>query len=270
MKHSSGPRKTANLSESVHQQLNICAIAAFVAVLSALALAGRSEAKIVYTPVNVRLGQYSLDVNNDGITDFTLQLQSSIKHDECGGWDISDFLSDVAAKGNGVVRDGGGFAAVLGRGAEIGSSQKFTSPQEMAYVWQEYEFYMGRPCHLYAGEQGDWLNVTNGYLGLEFQTKGKTHYGWARLSVQSSDGFDDVHMQATLTGYAYETIAGKSIKAGQTKGAHQADEAAFSPHASLTDPIPDTPQPATLGVLAMGAPGLWIWRREETLEGIGQ
>jgi hypothetical protein len=156
-----------------------------------------------------------------------------------------------------------GLAAALGRGGEIGASQKFTSPQEMAYVWQKYIFYMGRPCHLYKGEDGNWLNVTNGYLGLKFQIKGRTHYGWARLSVQSSDGFDDVHMEAMLTGYAYETIPGKSIKAGQTKGADGED---FSASASLTSPVPDTPQSASLGALALGAPGLSIWRREERPE----
>ncbi len=260
MKRSTGPRKAANLSESIHRQLSMYAIAAVVAVLSALALTERSEAKIVYTPVSVQLSKYSLDVNNDGITDFTLQLQGSVKHDEgCQAWNISDYLSDVAAKGNGVISDGNGLAAVLRRGAEIGASQKFTSQQEMAYVWQEYIFYMGRPCHLYKGEEGNWLNVTNGYLGLVFKIKGKTHYGWARLSVQSSDGFDDVHMEATLTGYAYETIPGKSIKAGQTKGADGED---FSASSSMTSPVADAPQPASLGALAMGTRGLSIWRRD--------
>jgi hypothetical protein len=47
MKRSSGPRKTANLSESVHQHLNMYAIAAGAAGVGMLALAPRSEAKIV-------------------------------------------------------------------------------------------------------------------------------------------------------------------------------------------------------------------------------
>jgi len=85
-----------------------------VAVLSGLALTEQSEAKIVYTPVTVQLSKYSLDVNNDGITDFTLQLQGSFKHDEgCHSWNISAYLSDVATKGNGVVSDGDGLAADL-------------------------------------------------------------------------------------------------------------------------------------------------------------
>lgn len=52
-----------------------------------------------------------------------------------------------------------------------------------------------------------------------------------------------VYIHATLTGYAYETTAGKSIKAGQTKGAaDQWDEEGFGTGASVMSPISDTSQ----------------------------
>jgi hypothetical protein len=66
-----------------------------------------------------------------------------------------------------------------------------------------------------------------------------------------------------LTGYAYETSPGKGIVAGQTKGMD--DSNIEQPDAVLTTPIPDSPQPATLGALAMGAPGLPIWRRKDSV-----
>lgn len=70
------------------------------------------------------------------------------------------------------------------------------------------------------------------YLGVAFQIKGKTHYGWMRLSHSSGAG-------ATLTGYAYETIPGKSIKAGETKGS---DDFTGEPNsASNDDPGLDAP-----------------------------
>ena len=124
-----------------------------------------------------------------------------------------------------------------------------------------------RSCNYYAG--GNWARVTNRYLGLKFKINGKTHYGWARLSVQISSDYRQI--TATLTGYAYETIAGKSIKAGQTKGpADDSTNQDFGPGASITNPIPDTPQPASLGMLALGAQGVPMWRRKETQELIGQ
>jgi hypothetical protein len=94
--------------------------------------------------------------------------------------------------------------------------------------------------------------VANRYLGLKFKIKGKTHYGWARLSVEASKR--PYEITAVLTGYAYETIPGKPIIAGATRGPDDAVQAA-----SINMPVP-----ATLGALAMGAPGLSIWRREES------
>jgi hypothetical protein len=64
---------------------------------------------------------------------------------------------------------------------------------------------------------------------MKFTINGKVHYGWARLSVTNLK--DKFRITATLTGYAYETIPNKPIKAGQT---HDGDE-------------------ATLGRLAQGA-----------------
>ena len=95
-------------------------------------------------------------------------------------------------------------------------------------------------------------------LGLKFIVKGKTHYGWARLTVQALGG---AFIKATLTGYAYETIPNRTILAGHTKGPEEIAKASLSALA---------PKPATLGLLATGALGLSIWRREErVLEGNG-
>jgi hypothetical protein len=75
MKRSSGPRETADLSVSIHQQLNIYALAAGAAGAGVLALAQPVEAKIVYTPAHRVIGpdsKYLLDLNHDGIPDFTI------------------------------------------------------------------------------------------------------------------------------------------------------------------------------------------------------
>jgi hypothetical protein len=51
MRRSSGPRKTAWLSESVRQQLNRYALAG----VGMLALAQSAEGRIVYTPAHIKL-----------------------------------------------------------------------------------------------------------------------------------------------------------------------------------------------------------------------
>ena len=107
---------------------------------------------------------------------------------------------------------------------------------------------------------GPWFNITNRYLGLKFTIKGKTHYGWARLTVGRG-----LALPATLTGYAYETIPDKAIVAGKTNGV--ADDFTHldpGPNASTPGPIPETLQPASLGTLALGAQGLALRRRKES------
>jgi hypothetical protein len=102
---------------------------------------------------------------------------------------------------------------------------------------------------------GVWARQSNlqAYLGLKFTIQGKIHFGWARVKVDTLQR----PFSAILTGYAYETIPGKAIIAGATKGPDDAE-----PAAALNTP---TPEPAMLGTLAMGAPGLSIWRRRETV-----
>jgi len=118
--------------------------------------------------------------------------------------------------------------AALQRGALIGTGQVFyASLYCMAQKISEGSF-------------GSWPGVKNRYLGLQFVIKGNKHFGWARLSVSSAP------YDATVTGYAYETIPNKAIVAGKTHG---------------KDVI--TVEPPTLGHLARGAATIPAWRRKE-------
>lgn len=67
-------------------------------------------------------------------------------------------------------------------------------------------------------------------------------------------------ISSTLTGYAYETIPGKPIRAGEIGS--QADDFTTGPTANLDSSVPrmpasevapETAQPASLGKLALGA-----------------
>jgi hypothetical protein len=110
---------------------------------------------------------------------------------------------------------------------------------------------------------GPWGGVNNGYLGLRFRIHGQVHYGWARLTVYVKGGQSII---ASLLGFAYETIPGKSIKAGQTNEAkNDFTNGDFGPGASLINPIPNTPHSAALGALALGAQGVPLWRRKESI-----
>lgn len=150
---------------------------------------------------------------------------------------------------------GGRLARALTRGMHIGRSQRFGSSWSAQMLVQVHG--LTSRCLPINVAYGNWTDVKDHYLGLMFKISGKTHYGWARLSVHT---FLDWNIVAMLTGYAYETIPGKSIIVGQTKG--QDDISIEKPTAALTVP---TLKAATLGSLAMGSPGLSVWRRKESV-----
>ena len=72
---SQSPRTPSRLSESVHRQLNMYALAASVAGVGMFALVQEAEAKIVYTPAHKRIlvkQKLGLDLNHDKVVDFVL------------------------------------------------------------------------------------------------------------------------------------------------------------------------------------------------------
>jgi hypothetical protein len=244
MKRSSGPRKTANLSESIHQQLNMYAIAAAAAGVG-VALAQPSEAKVVYTPAHKYLPihrPFYLDLNHDRINDFKFVLDWFTT----SGASIVELLAYPSRQGNGIWAQQSApslsCASALPRGTRIGPKSPFGT---------RFLFMFQGSARSATYCPWNTSGKKQAYLGLKFSAMGKIHFGWARFVTHSRP-----HPTAELTGYAYETIPGKPIIAGATKGPDGPE-----PSASLNMP---TSEPATLGALAMGAPGLSIWRRKES------
>ena len=250
MKPSSGPRKTSNLSESILHQLNMYTVAASAAGVGMLALAQPCEARIVYTPAHVKIPPpqighptiVPLDLNHDGVSDFYFSntFFSSVPN-------FHAYLRVKPSKVGNRILGQGGSASALRAGVRV----KFNDTTSSAVMggW--------RAVHQSSTFFGQWANGGKGvkrrYLGLRFIINGKVHFGWARLNVS----FNARTFSGTLTGYAYETTPGKAIITGKTKGP---DDLVETPDAALNVP---TPEPALLGALAMGAPGVSIWRRKE-------
>jgi hypothetical protein len=239
-------RKTVDLSEAVHQQLNAYALAASAAGVGILAWPLAGEAKIVYTPAHIRVsgGFLALDLNHDSVVDYKIRTHRYNSY----FWEL--WVSPSG--GNQVYRGSASryksfYAAALPAGVRLGPKKKWVP----GGVMLDWEFFTSGSR---TGRAGPWFDVRRRYLGLKFLINGHFHYGWARLNVKgTAQGID-----AVLTGYAYETIPNKPIIAGKTKGPD--DVSVQESNATHTAP---TPEPATLGVLAMGSPGLSIWRRKE-------
>jgi hypothetical protein len=247
LKRSSGPRTPTKLPESVHRQLNMYALAAGAAGVSMLALPQPAESKIVYTPAHVKVAPQSrygihFDLGALPIIYLGRSLQEGFSR---------VFASASPNLGGVAVTRNQTWALPMVAGAKIGPARLFRA--------NSYEPCMASLYILTGSWKGPWANggkgVKNRYLGVRFKTGGKFHYGWARVTVTT---LDHRFSSVLLTGYAYETIPNKAIIAGATK---DTDDVPERPDATLTTP---TPEPATLGALALGAPGLSIWRRKES------
>jgi hypothetical protein len=173
---------------------------------------------IVYAPVNVHIesSNYNLDLNNDGTIDFVIAESNTGFHwtfGPCKGRFLYNGTLELTGQGSDGVEVSGNFAARLVSGSPIGPGQSFsTGSWEMETAVGGWGIVDGNSCVQKVGTNGNWPPNTSGYVGLAFMIRGKPHYGWAAITVSSpQQGW----LSATLTGYAYQTIAGKSIKAGQ-------------------------------------------------------
>ncbi len=243
-------RNPSKLSEPILQQLNSYALAAGAVGAGLLAVSQPLRAEVVFTPTHVRLanGQVPIDLNNDGTPDFFLINQSHGKSCCFYSRTLSVAGGYVGSSQNGVIGVAL-WANALKAGQAIGPRQQFGYAHfKMANAFND--------SNSFFFTNGAFANTTNRYLGLLFRVNGGTHYGWARFSMVKA-GFNGSTpvVVATLTGYAYETVADQPIVAGQTK----------SVSASVLIPSGASSEtPATnLGLLALGAPGLDVWRRNE-------
>ena len=206
------PAPPASLSDSVHRQLNLYALAASAAGVAILALAQPAETKIVYRQVHWTIpsgGRYQLDLNHDGMPDFVLANMFRSLTSSFSG--TSSALIYPFKPGPNRIYGHGSFASCLKKGVRIGSGGHFPP----------FDRLMAR-MHWFDGSyslQGDWANSGKGaekrFLGFRFNINRETHYGWARLDLGISDSYPG--LTATLTGYAYETVPGKAIVTGETK-----------------------------------------------------
>jgi MYXO-CTERM domain-containing protein len=86
---------------------------------------------------------------------------------------------------------------------------------------------------------GDWVDGGLGFVGFRFDNGAGKQYGWARVRMRDVNE----NFAFKVLDYAYAD-PGESIKAGQKSSS-----------------APDAPDQGSLGILALGAAGVAVWRR---------
>jgi PEP-CTERM motif len=240
------PHEGSGLSEDLSKRLAAYALAAGAAAgMGLMGAAATAEASIISKTTSLSLscptspgrGFAHLDL---GITkSVQLSFQDYCTNFRSGavlavGGPVS--IANASTSRIGFLRPA---AARLGKGSPIqGFLDAATSPVGLLAA---------RGCCSLAN-QGNWFPSSpastsgparaRGYLGFEFGPTGGEHVGWVAMSVANSFP----NFAAHITGYAYDTVAGQTIRAGQTSA---------------------VPEPGTLALLALGAAGLAALRKRK-------
>jgi len=197
------------------KKLGSMACAVFVTVALASAFSQPLSAEVVYHSAAILVpvsGYYNIDLDQDGITDFT--LRSALLQDFCQSgdgyvWSLTVTPAVGKAIETAAGRSGSDNASALAQGVPVSSAQNFYASTAMMaeLAWGS--------CGIVT--TGQWLNVSSRYLGLKFLGPDQqTHYGWANVSsVAYVDQDGHLQSKTILLGFAYETGPNQQIFTGQ-------------------------------------------------------
>lgn len=191
-------------------RLSLCGTAFILAVI--LSSLQPCEARIVFTQTNQTISgddaTLAIDLNHDGVTDVT--IQQAMNTTGC----FYDWVDALPSAGNAIYSNYQSLDGYWATALNLGSLIWQGSPYAPGLAIMT-DVYGGIGCPFSHGG-GFWGNAGPHYLGIAFVKSGHVHYAWAQLQVSFSNTQRSRTLTTTLTGYAYQTIAGKPIAAGHT------------------------------------------------------
>ncbi len=249
-------RTAKHLNRSLKRRLASYALAG---TASLAASAVYANGAIVYTSAKeFGEGQFGveavipIDLNHDGNIDFNVVgiLQSefnSILKLHTAFVFLNCLNGAIAASGTYLHQPN---AANLNFGKQIGPSLAF---DEGGLLMAEIVATSGGGD----GHGGNFLNQSNRFLGIKFESNGQTYYGWARVNVWrvAGDAGARGNLLFELVDYAYQDRANTPLRAGEGIPLAAADMDLAAQPAELR-----SGSPATLGLLAHGSDAIPTWR----------
>ena len=181
---------------------------AYAAAAGTIALAGAADAQIVYTDINPDTIVhdsliYVLDFDNNGQPELQFNTGAS----------SSAYFATVEVLGNASNAIIGSlyaaaypFPTAMNNGDSISFTNTGWQNQGVNNGVQNLGVVYGSSTY------ANWVGVNDKYLGVRFSIGANTHYGWVRLSVSASVA------NITIKDYAYQTLPGVGITAGQLVG----------------------------------------------------
>ncbi len=194
-----------------------------------------ASAEIIYTDINPdsvmnahwNYDTLQLDLNQDDVTDYYLYASSW----SIGTW-INHHYYDIKcspANNNYMVTNPSSmFPLVLSNANTISSKNNWGTYSSLASAKFESDCcgnFTSLTNYYPVRSDGNFIGVTDAYIGLKFEINGAFHYGWILVDVsQYAD-------KLTVKSYAYNNIAGEEINAGETVGVRDSELRAVSIYA---------------------------------------
>jgi hypothetical protein len=206
---------------------------AYSLTAGSLTAAAAAHGQIVHTDVMPDMvidsgAVYALDVNNDATPEFNLYATTYTDSASGGvyGYSILQVSQPAtnAVLGN-MFQNAYPFPTALNAGDSIRPGATDWRDASVNSGDQYLAVVTPQPGPTY----GNWVGISDKYIGVRFAAGSQTHYGWARLSVSADGG------TITLKEYAYNTVAGQGIVAGQTNTVGVAEQSAGTPAVHVYD-----------------------------------
>ena len=258
-------RNASELPARVRQRLNSYALAASAAGVSVLACSVPADCAPVCKNVFVKLfhtDTYALNPGGQLVAPFNLaETNKDVSSLSGTAWNRG-FLTPNSAGAKALLSKG--YPAALAAGATIGPGGQFGKGKSYGMLFT----YGPSNGGTYRHHLGNLRLGQFNYVGFKYSFSGETHYGWVRLEVTFQRGGDGPYGTMQIWKYGYETAANTAIKAGQCSSEASRDVQPVSKERAggVSSSAPSTAsahQPATVGMLALGAQGLALWRRKE-------
>jgi hypothetical protein len=270
-------RKPSKLSEPLHRHLNGYALAASAAGVTLLACSLPAGAVPVCKNFAVTLtgtDTYSFNPARQQFAPFNIaQTFDNISSLTFAFWNRG-FLTPNSARAMELL-GANGFPVALASGASIGPGGHFGKAKSYGMLFSYGPLNGGTKKR----HQGNFQFGQINYFGFRFSISGEDHYGWVRLKVTFGPGFDGTATYIHIRGSGYETTPNTAIHAGQCSSESSLSALPISDEheirsvksevqqngsiASTASPISRISRFASLGLLALGACGLRLWRRKE-------
>ena len=244
--YSGRSRVPASLSRALESRIGAYALAASAAGVATLALVTPAEAAPVCKNPNALLtftATFGLNLANQPLAAFNVaQSYHTFSTHTSTGINRGFFTPNLP--GAEAVVSSKGMVADLASGANIGPGGRFGRGATYGLIFTFIPGYGATSQH----HLGNLRFGQKNYFGFKFLSSGQPHYGWVRVeSGIVRGGTRTPWVATTISAYGYESAPNTAIPAGSCTAGNAT---------AAGEPAP------TLGVLALGAPGLNLWRRK--------